>query len=179
MAKDVEFIDNRMKVEAALNEAVIAFLHEAAGEMESQTKRNMDNLPGQWYSQQKGAWTHYVDEDKGEAVVGNPMEAMLWTEYGTGEYSIAPKGGRHGYWIYVTDGTSSPPTNYVYKGGKQYTLAEAKKIVAILRNRKNNPLDAHYTKGQRPHRTLQHAFDSTKGKIIKRLGEILNQRFPK
>lgn len=173
----VEFTDNRIKVEAALDDAVLAYLEESAGEIESQAKRNMDNLSGHWYSQQKGEWTHYVDEDKREATVGNPMEAMLWTEYGTGEYSISPKGGRHGYWIYVKDGTSSPPTNYVYKGGKQYTLAEAKKIVAILRNRKENPLDAHYTRGQRPHRILQHAFDKTKGKIIRRLGSILNQTF--
>ena len=174
---NVEFTDNRIKVEAALDDAICAFLEESIGEVQSQVVRNMDNLKGQWYSEQKSKWTHQVDESKKEAVVGNPLESMLWTEYGTGEYSIAPKGGRHGYWIYVTDGTTSPPTNYVYKGGKQYTLAEAKKVVAILRNRKENPLDAHYTKGQRPHRPLQRAFDKTKGKIIKRLGSILNQTF--
>lgn len=36
---NVEFTDNRIKVEAALDDAVIAFLYEAAGEVEAQTKR--------------------------------------------------------------------------------------------------------------------------------------------
>ena len=36
---NVEFTDNRIKVEAALDDAVIVFLYEAAGEVEAQTKR--------------------------------------------------------------------------------------------------------------------------------------------
>ena len=35
---NVEFTDNRIKVEAALDDAIVAFLYESAGEIESQTK---------------------------------------------------------------------------------------------------------------------------------------------
>lgn len=140
MAKDVEFIDNRMKVEAALNEAVIAFLHEAAGEMESQTKRNQTRVDT---GQTKNAWTYHVDESKGEAVIGNPLENAIWEEYGTGEYAYNGN-GRKGGWTYMDE-----EGNF------------------------------HHTKGKKPLRAFHKAFIETKGKIIKRLGEILNQRFPK
>ena len=36
----VEFHDNRIEVKAAICDAVTAFLHEACGELEAQTKRN-------------------------------------------------------------------------------------------------------------------------------------------
>ena len=36
----VLFEDNSIRVKEALNEAIIAYLHEAAGEVEAQAKRN-------------------------------------------------------------------------------------------------------------------------------------------
>lgn len=86
---NVEFTDNRIKVEAALDDAVIAFLYEAAGEVEAQTKRAQTRVDT---GQTKGAWTHHVDEDKGEAVIGNPLENAIWEEYGTGEYALKGNG---------------------------------------------------------------------------------------
>ena len=41
----VEFKDNSLKVKAALNEKTIAWLHEAAGEIESQTKPRKVFMP--------------------------------------------------------------------------------------------------------------------------------------
>lgn len=135
---DVEFTDNRMKVEKALNDAVLAYLEESAGEIEAQTKRAQTRVDT---GQTKGAWTHHVDEDKGEAVIGNPLENAIWEEYGTGEYALHHD-GRKGGWTY--------------------------------KDAKGN---WHFTHGKTPLRPLQHAFDKTKDKIIRRLGTILNNTF--
>ncbi len=162
----VTFTDNSIKVKEALNGAVIAYLHEAAGELEAQTKRNMPT--GQWYAQQEGKWTYVVDETNLEATVGNPMEQSLWTEFGTGEHAIHGD-GRKGYWVYVKgSGGSSTST-----GGKQYTLKEAKKIVAMMRA---DGLDAHLTKGQEAKRPLFNAFTSLKSALIRRAEEVLKER---
>lgn len=99
----VEFIDNRIQCQNALEEAGIAYLHEAAGEIESQTKHN--SRVGKT-GQTKNAWTYVVDESKLEATVGNPLENAIWEEFGTGEFAL--KGdGRKGGWYYQdeTDGT--------------------------------------------------------------------------
>lgn len=91
----VKFEDNSLEVIGAINKAVGAFLEEAAGELESQVKRNsrVDTY------QLKSSWTHKVDEAKAEAVVGSPLENAIWEEFGTGEYAV--KGdGRKGGWKY-------------------------------------------------------------------------------
>ena len=43
----VEFKDNRIEVEAALDDAAIAFLYEAAGELQAAVKRNTAVKTGQ------------------------------------------------------------------------------------------------------------------------------------
>lgn len=91
----VEFKDNSMKVKATLNEAAISYLYEAAGEIESQVKRNTRVDTGQL----KSSWTYNVDESKGEAVVGSPLENAIWEEFGTGEYAVNGD-GRKGGWTY-------------------------------------------------------------------------------
>ena len=165
----VEFHDFSMEVKAALDDAVKAYLYEAGGELEAQVKRNTPP-GGSYYTQQKNAWTYKVDKDKNEAVVGSPLEASLWTEFGTGEYSISPKGGRKGYWVYVKDKDVNVSSSYAYKGGKQYTLQEAKRIVAMMRA---DGLDAYYTKGQAPKRPLHKAFTSLKPSLIARAEQVL------
>ena len=162
----VVFEDNSIQVMDALNDACIAYLHEAAGELEAQTKRNMPN--GQWYAQQKGQWTNVVDESKLEATIGNPMEQSIWTELGTGEYALNGD-GRKGYWVYVK-GSDGSTTSH---GGKQYTLAEAKQIVAMMRS---EGLEACYTKGQTPKRPLFNAFTSLKSTLIRRAEQVLKAR---
>ena len=134
----VEFTDNRIKVEAALNDSIVAFLYEAAVEVEAQTKIAQTRVDT---GHTKGEWTHYVDEDKGEAVIGNPLENAIWEEYGTGEYALKDNGRK---------------TPWAYKDERG---------------------NWHTTHGKKPLRPLQKAFDKTKGKIIKRLGSILNQTF--
>lgn len=91
----VEFKDNSLKVKAALNEKTIAWLHEAAGEIESQSKRNTRVDTGQL----KNSWANTVDESNGTATVGSPLENAVWEEFGTGEYALHGD-GRKTAWTY-------------------------------------------------------------------------------
>ena len=163
----VELINNSIRVKEAMQEACVAYLHEAAGELQAQTAQNMP--PGQWFAQQKTKWNYVVDENKLEATVGNPMQQSLWTEFGTGEYALHGD-GRKGYWVYVKGSDGSVTST----GGKSYTLNKAKQIVAMMRA---DGLDAHYTKGQTPKRPFQQAFNSKKSALIRRAEEALKGRF--
>ena len=156
---NVEFTDNRIKVEAALNDAIVAFLYEAAVEVESQTKIAQTRVDT---GHTKGEWTHYVDEDKGEAVIGNPRENAIWEEYGTGEYALKKNGRKGGWWAPV--------------GPDGMSLEQASKFSKVKKDKAGN-IVAVFTYGKKPLRPLQKAFDKTKSKIIKRLGSILNQTF--
>ena len=92
----VHFEDNSIRVKEALNEAIIAYLHEAAGEVEAQVKRN----PRVDTGETKGSWTYRVDEGKKEATIGSGLENAIWEEFGTGEYA-AEGNGRKGGWVYT------------------------------------------------------------------------------
>ena len=98
----VKFTDNSAKVMKALDDAVIAYLHEAGGELEAQVKRNTRVGSGQL----KNSWTYSVDESKGETSIGSPLENAIWDEFGTGEYALHGD-GRKGGWTYQDekDGT--------------------------------------------------------------------------
>ena len=94
----VEFNDNRIQVKGVLNDKAIAFLDEAASEIESAAARNTKADSGQL----KGAWTHVVDENALEATVGNPLKHAIWYEMGTGEFALN-RNGRRGGWLYKDD----------------------------------------------------------------------------
>lgn len=94
----VKFTDNSAKVKGALNDAVIAYLHEAGGELEAQVKRNSRVGSGQL----KNSWAYTVDESKGETTVGSPLENAIWEEFGTGEYALHGDGRKNG-WYYQDD----------------------------------------------------------------------------
>lgn len=98
----VQLVDNSVQVKAALDDAAIAYLYEAAGEVESQVKRNSRVGSGQL----KNSWAYKVDESKGEAAIGSPLENAIWEEFGTGEYALHGD-GRKGGWYYQDekDGT--------------------------------------------------------------------------
>lgn len=95
----VKFTNNSAKVKGALNDAVVAYLYEAGGELEAQVKRN--SRVGST-GQTKNAWTHKVDESKGICTVGNPLENAIWEEFGTGEFALHGD-GRKGGWFYKDD----------------------------------------------------------------------------
>ena len=161
----VEFTDNSARVKEALDEACIAYLYEAAGELEAQTKRN--SRPVKYGRHDvRGNWKYRVDEAKQEAVIGNPLEASYWEELGTGEYALN-KDGRKGWWVYV-EGNDTPRGNQKY-----YTEKEAKQTAAFLRSK---GLDAHATKGVEANRPLFRAFTSLKAALIRRAEEVLGAR---
>lgn len=95
----VEFKDFSVQVKGALNDAAIAYLYEAAGELEAQTKRNTRRGST---GQTANKWTYTVDESNLEAQVGNPLENAIWEEFGTGEYALNGD-GRKGGWVYKDD----------------------------------------------------------------------------
>lgn len=174
MAGHVQFEDFSGQVSEALKEASLAFLHEAAGELVSQTSRNLDKEKGRWHTEQKEQWKYIVDENALEATVGNPMERVLWTEFGTGDFADGGK-GRKGWWVYVKNGDSTADSGYshAYNGGKSYTFEEAKKVMAMLRS---DGLDAHITHGQRPKRPFENAYTKTKPKIIRRAEQVIGAK---
>lgn len=160
---NVEFQNFSVQVKDVLDDAVNQFLEEAASELQSQAQRNCD-----FSKDLKGTWNHVVDESKKEATVGNPMQLAIWMEMGTGEYALKGN-GRKGYWVYVKGNDSVQESN----PGKSRTLQEAKRAVALLREK---GLDAHYTKGQRPRRMLHNAFETKKAAIIRMAEQILKER---
>lgn len=92
---DIHFEDYSVEVKDAINDAVVQWLYEAAGEMQSQVQRNTPVDTGQL----KGSWDYNVDEGDGKAVVGSPLENAIWTEFGTGEYALNGD-GRKSPWVY-------------------------------------------------------------------------------
>lgn len=150
MANQVEFLDFSFKVKDAMEEAVIAGLYEAAGELEAKAKRN--SRQGHRYGDilATALWKYRVDEDKKEAVIGSPHEAGYWEEFGTGEYALHGD-GRQGWWVYVEGQDSGT-------GGRTYsTKEEAEAIAASMRA---DGLPAHATNGIEPNRPLHRAFQA-------------------
>lgn len=152
MAKtDVEFTDNTVKVLNALNNASVAWLHEAAGELQSQAKRNtkVGKIAG---GKTKGAWKYKVDESKLEAVVGNPNETAIWLEFGTGEYALKGNGRKGGWYVLIGNG----------KGQISEEVVEAYHFP--VKHGKNGKKFA-FIKGMRAQRPLYKAFTDSKTKI--------------
>lgn len=145
---DAEFQDFSLEVKAALNDETIAWLHTWSAEIEAQAARNCA-MDGELGRQLKGSYASKVNESKGEAQVGTPMEAGYWEEFGTGEYA-AKGNGRKGWWIYI-EGQSSG------NGGMSYaTREEAEQMAAYIRQKYGKA--AIVTNGRRPAHTLENAF---------------------
>ena len=101
----VIFHDFSEEVKAKIRRLGVAWLEEASGEVEAQTKQNTKVDTGQT----KGSWEHRVDEHKLEAQVGSRNKNAIWEEFGTGIYALNGD-GRRTKWTY-----KSP------KDGKFYT----------------------------------------------------------
>ena len=162
---NVEFEDFSVQVQDTLDDAVIAFLYEAAGEVEAQTKRN--SRQGKKYKgiQAQNLWEYAVDEDEKTAKVGSQHEAAYWEEFGTGEYALHGD-GRKGWWVYV-EGSDTPRANQ-----KQYTKEEAEGIAASMRA---EGLDAHATNGIEPNEPLARAFNSSRSALLRRAEQVFGR----
>ena len=149
----VELKDFTIKVKEEMTDALIAGLHEAAGELEARTVRNSRQSHTYGDIRATALWDHQVDEGKMEASVGSRHEAGYWEEFGTGEHALN-KNGRKGWWVYVEGQDSG-------SGGKSYhTREEAEEAAEFLRKVKK--LEAYATNGIDPNRPLHRAFESGK-----------------
>lgn len=151
----VEFHDNSVKVKAALNDAIIQFLHDAGMIVESDA---VSNTKGVDTGQLKNSWNYIVDESKSEVVIGSPLENAIWTELGTGEYALEGNGRKDPWFI--------PVEGYT---GKRKPTYEGKVVVVYGKDG-----TAFYkTNGKKPKRMLHNAFVKNKAKIIRRAESIL------
>lgn len=91
---NVEFHDYSIKVKNAIDEKINAGLEAAAGELESQVKRNSRVRTGRT----KNSFQHHIDESSHTATIGSSYQNAIWEEFGTGEYAL--HGGRKGGWRY-------------------------------------------------------------------------------
>ena len=71
-----------------LNDIAVAWLEEAAGEIESAAKRNSRVKSGDT----RGSFQHKVVESEHTAYVGSNHENAIWEEFGTGEYALEGNG---------------------------------------------------------------------------------------
>lgn len=96
----VEFQDFTVQVQGNIEDLAMQVLEEAAGELESQVKRNTKVDTGKT----KNSWQHQVT-NSGEgfkAVVGSDYMNAIWEEFGTGDYALEGN-GRKGGWFYVDE----------------------------------------------------------------------------
>ena len=146
---DIEFVDNRIQVNRAIEDAIGAFLLEASAEVASAAARNTPTDSGQL----KGS--------KGEAVIGSPLENAIWTELGTGEWALK-KNGRKGAWYVPVEKVT----------GKKKPTFNGQVVVVYGKDGQ-----AFYkTNGKKPVRMLHKAFESNKQKIIRRAEQIFKER---
>lgn len=136
------FEDNRKVVKSKLHSAIIKSLTEAILTLQS---RIQENARVGW-SQTKGSYRSYVDEDNEKAYVGSPLENAIWEEFGTGDYAV--KGGRKTPWYVPVD---------EYAGKKRPTY-NGKVVIVYGKNGKR----FYKTNGKKPNRTMQRAYEENK-----------------
>lgn len=157
----VEFEDNTLRVLNAIDNACIAWLYEAAGELESQAKRNtkVGKVSG---GKTKGKWKYKVNENAKDAVVGNTEETAIWLEFGTGEYALKGDGRKGGWYIPIGDGT----------GQISQEVVDAYHFKTVYGK---NGMKYAYTTGMKPQRPLHIALTDSKTKIKKAFEQKLKE----
>jgi HK97 gp10 family phage protein len=97
--------------------------------------------------------------------VYTPHRLAPYLEYGTGIYSIHPKGGRKEVpWVYVEGQYNEPASKRIY------TEQEADQTVAMMRA---DGIPAVKTYGSQPQPFLRPALDENREEIVRILGESL------
>lgn len=155
---EFKFTENRMEFNRAIDDAVGKFLLEASAELVSATARNTRVDEGQL----KGSWAANVDESKGEAVIGSPLENAIWEELGTGEWA-ANHDGRGGAW-YVPAEKATGAKKPTYDG----------KVVIVYGK---NGQKFYKTNGKKPAHMLQKACEEKRAKIVRMAEERFKVRF--
>lgn len=135
---EVEFHDYSIKVKDAINDKINASLEAAAGELESQVKRNSRVRTGRT----KNSFRHKVDRTTHTATIGSSYQNAIWEEFGTGEYAVNGDGRKGGWW-YPAD-----------KPG----------LIGKLKGKK--PSKFIFTRGKKPTRAFWNAYLSKKAQLI-------------
>lgn len=160
----VKFIDHSIEVKAALNDVTIAKLYEAAKAVEGHAKRNC-TMRSEDHGMLAESYRADVDEGKGVAQIGTPLEEGFWEEFGTGEHADTKKNGgkpgREGWWIYTPD--SDGPEGY--KSNVYLTKQEADAMAEYIERKYGHK--AVVTNGRKPNYTLEKAFIANEPKIQK------------
>lgn len=155
----VQFEDNSIQVKRAMDQALVAALHEVAGEVVSRTQR--DSTVGKvGGGQTKGSWRYTLNESKLEATIGNPLENAIWEEFGTGEYALEGKGRKGGWYIPIGNGSGEISEAVVDAYHMKVVYGEDGKKFA-------------HTKGKPPKRTFRNTYESMKAAIIRRFEQAL------
>lgn len=92
---DMQFVNFTARVTATINNAAIAFLNEAGGEIAAQAARRTRRDTGKTAN----SWDYRVDKRNKVVTIGSPEENAIWEEFGTGEYALRGN-GRRGGWVY-------------------------------------------------------------------------------
>jgi hypothetical protein len=170
----VKFIDHSIEVKAALNDATIKKLHEAANAVKSHAQRNC-TMRSEDSGRLAESYRADVDESAGKAQIGTPMEEGFWEEFGTGTHADTKKNGgkrgREGWWIYTPD--SEGPEGY--KSNVYPTKEDAEIMAAYIRAKYKH--DAVVTNGRKPSYTLEKAFIANESKIQKLFADELKETF--
>lgn len=145
------------EVTQAIRQALLAFLEEVGGEVESQAAMNSPVAEGQM----KGNWGHGVDAGEMKVTIGNTTQHAIWMELGTGEYALEGKGRKGGWYIPIGNGGID--------------MATAEKYGWPIRYGEDGQAFA-FTKGARPRRMLHNAMNDMAGAIQARADEIIGGR---
>ena len=161
MSTQVKFESNKIEVLGKINDAVNIWLEEASGEIESQAKRKtpVGKVNG---SNTKQNWKHKVDDNAHEAVVGNMLETAIWLELGTGNYALNGDGRKGGWYIPIGEAAGQISQKVVDAYG--FKTVNGK-----------NGMKFAYTTGMKPKRILHNAVESNKGKLQRRLIQVLKE----
>ena len=152
---------NDLECKKTIEETIIAWLHETAGEIVSQAVRNtpVGKVDG---GNLKRSWRYEVEEDEFSATIGSPLENAIWNEFGTGEFALEGKGRKGGWWVRVGNGENEmrPEVAEAYEWPK--VRRKMGKIVKV------------FTYGKRPQRTLFNAFEKVHKGAAKELAKKLD-----
>jgi hypothetical protein len=157
VAKSTIKLSNHLpNIKGKVNSAALEWLKEAAGELESETKRNTTADTGQL----KNSWVYQVNRGKGEAYVGSPLENAVWNEYGTGEHAAEGNGRKTPWYVPVEAVTGTKKPSF-----------QGQVVVVHGKNGK-----AYYkTDGKDPQMTLHNAWDTVMPKAEKGLQSKLKK----
>ena len=159
----IKIVDNSDKVKVELHNIMLKRITEAV----LVTQGNIKMLVSSKGSGQLRDSIDYKVEEQGSKIIGglgSPLEHAIYNEFGTGEFAENGK-GRKGYWVYVKGSNGKIKAK---DPNKRYTLAQAKFVVKLMREK---GLDAYYTKGMKPKKFMRNGFKNSKAVVKKIIGE--------